>query len=65
MSYICYLCLFTYSGVQDILCCVVFLVCFSSSMLPVSLDCQFLIATSVFSNVYSNHSPGCEDTMKY
>ena len=60
MSYICYLCLFTYSGDQDILC-----FCFSSSMLPVSLDCQFLIATSVFSNVYSNHSPGCEDTMKY
>jgi hypothetical protein len=35
--------------------CVVFLFCFSSSlcsMLPVSLDCPFFIATSVFSNVY-------------
>jgi hypothetical protein len=29
-------------------CCVVYL------MLPVSLDCQFLIAPSVFSNVYLN-----------
>ena len=31
--------------------CVVFLFCLSSSMLPVSLDCSFLIATSVFSKV--------------
>ena len=30
--------------------CVVF--CFPSSMLPVSLDCPFLIAPSVVSNVY-------------
>ena len=47
-------CVFTHSGVQHILCSVVF--CFSSScvpvMLPVSLDCQFLIAPSVFSNIY-------------
>jgi hypothetical protein len=32
--------------------CVVFLFCFSSSMLPFSLDCPFLIAPSIFSNVY-------------
>ena len=47
--YLRYLCLFAYSGV---LC-----FCFVSlrlvySMLPVSLDCLFLIASSVFSNVY-------------
>ena len=46
MTYLCCLCLFTYSGVKHILCCVfcfVFLrlVC---PMLPVSLDGQFLIA---------------------
>ena len=52
----CYtsMCLFAHSGVQHILCSVVF--CFSSScvpvMLPVSLDCQILIAPSVFFNVY-------------
>ena len=37
--------------------CVVFMLCFSSScllypMLPVSLDCPFLIAPSAFSNLY-------------
>ena len=32
--------------------CVVFLFCFSSSMLLLSLVCPFLIAPSVFSNVY-------------
>ena len=55
MSYLCYLCLFTYSGVQHILCCVclrivvfstycvVYLFCFSSSCffgLSI-LDCPF------------------------
>ena len=34
--------------------CVVFLFCVSSyPMLPVSMDCPFLIAPSVFSKVYS------------
>jgi hypothetical protein len=35
--------------------CFVFLICFCvlCSMLPVSLDCPFLITSSVFSNVYS------------
>jgi hypothetical protein len=31
--------------------CAVFLFCSSSSMLPVSLDCPFVIASSVFSNL--------------
>ena len=55
MSYLRYLCLFAHSGVQYILCCV-FVVFFCLrllyTMLPVSLDCQFLIAPSVFSHVY-------------
>ena len=50
VSYFRYLCLFTHSGVQHILCCL--LLCFSSSFVPDSLDCAFLIAPSVFSNVY-------------
>jgi len=49
-----YLCLFTYSGVKDILCCVfvlfVLILCFVYPMLPVSLDFPFLIAPSVSSN---------------
>jgi hypothetical protein len=51
MSYLHYFtCLFAHSCGQHILCCV--FVVFSSSMLPVSLDCPFMIAPSVFSNVY-------------
>ena len=50
MSYLRCLCLFAYSGVKHILCCVLLrLVC---PVLPVSLDCPFLIAPSEFSNVY-------------
>jgi hypothetical protein len=45
-----YLCLLAHGCFQHILYCV--FVCFSSSMLQVSLDCPFLIAPSVFSNVY-------------
>ena len=45
MSYLRYLCLFAYNGVQHILCCVFVLL---SLMLPVSLACSFLIAPSVF-----------------
>jgi hypothetical protein len=50
MFYLCYLCLFTYSGVQHILCCV-FVICLRLvyPMLQVSLDCPFLIVPSVFS----------------
>jgi hypothetical protein len=31
---------------------VVFLFCFPSSMLPVSLECSFLIVSPIFSNVH-------------
>ena len=51
MSYLPYLYLLAYSGVQHILCCI--FVSFFLILLPVSLDCRFLIAPSVFSNVYS------------
>jgi hypothetical protein len=49
MSYLRYLCLFPHSGVQHILCCVFFV--FFLSVLPVSLDCPFCIAPTVFSNI--------------
>jgi hypothetical protein len=52
MSYLRYLCLFVYSGVQHILCCILNLFRLVYPMLSVSLDCPFLIAPSVFSNVY-------------
>ena len=48
--YLRYLCLFAHSGVQHTLYCV--FVLFFFVMLPVSLDCPFLIAPSVISNVY-------------
>ena len=41
---------FAYIGVQHKLCCV--FVCIVYPSLPVSLDCPFLIAPSVFSTVY-------------
>jgi len=49
MSYLRYLCLFAYSGIQHILFCVfffvfcllVFVLCLMYPMLPVSLDCPF------------------------
>jgi hypothetical protein len=50
MLYLRYLCLFAYNGVQRILCFVFLRLVYP--MLPVSLDCQFLIVPSVFSNVY-------------
>ena len=57
MSYLRYLCLFVYSGVQHIWCCVFCFVFIRIvyPMLSVSLDCPFLIAPSVFSNVFSNN----------
>jgi len=55
MSYLRYLCLFECGGVQHILRCVfvlfVFVLRLVYPMLPVFLDCPFLIAPSVFSNV--------------
>ena len=50
MSYLRYLCFFAHSGVQHILRCVFLRLVYSR--LPVSLDLPFLIAPSVFSNVY-------------
>ena len=52
MSYLRYLCLFGYNGVQYILCCVFVFLRLVYPMLPVSLDCPFLIAPSVLSNIY-------------
>jgi hypothetical protein len=53
MSYLRYLCLFTYKGVKHILCCVFcFVFFFLCTTLPVSLDCSFLTTPSVFSNIY-------------
>ena len=48
MPYSRYLCLFVHSGVQHILCFVCLRLAFP--MLLVSLDCQFVIAISVFAN---------------
>ena len=50
MSYLRHLWLFAHSDFQHILCCV--FVLFFFVLLPVSLDCPFLIAPWVFSNVY-------------
>ena len=47
MSYLCYFCLFAYSGVQHILW--FFFLCLVYPILPVSLNCPFLIASLVFS----------------
>ena len=55
MSYLRYLCLFAYSGVQHILVCV--FVLFFLVLCTVALDCPFLIATSVFYNVYFRTIP--------
>jgi hypothetical protein len=44
MSYLCYLCLFGHSGVQHILCFCFGFLHLVFPMLPVSLDCPFLIA---------------------
>jgi len=54
MSYLRYLCLFPHSGVQQILFCVFLRLVYL--MLSASLNCPFLIAPLVFSNVYLAHS---------
>jgi hypothetical protein len=53
MSCLRYLSLFVYCGVQHILCCVfhLFVLCLVCPILPVSLDCPYLIAPSVFFSV--------------
>jgi hypothetical protein len=55
LSYFCYLYLFVIvSNTYCVVFCVVlvFVLCLVCSMLPVYLDCLFLNAPSVFSNVY-------------
>ena len=54
MSYLPYLCLLAYSGVQHILCCVFYFVSLRLvyPILPVSLASHFFIAPYGFSNVY-------------
>jgi hypothetical protein len=55
MSYYRYFCVFTYSSVQQMLCCVVFSFVFLRlvfPMLQVSLDCPLFIGPLVCSNVY-------------
>ena len=54
MSLLRYMCLLAHGGVQCIL-CFVFL-SFVYLMLPLSLDCPLLTASSVFSNVYLNNN---------
>jgi hypothetical protein len=52
MSYLRYVCLFAYIGVQHILCVVFVFLRLVYPMLPVSLNCPFVIAPWLFSNVY-------------
>jgi hypothetical protein len=56
MSNLRYLCLLRHSSVQHILFCVfvlfVIVLCLVYLVLPVSLDGSFVIASSVFSNIY-------------
>jgi hypothetical protein len=65
-----YLCLFAYCGVQRILCSVfiLFFLRLAYPMLPVSLDCPFLLAPLVSFNVYltnmvQNHSFFAEEEL--
>ena len=59
LSYLRYLCLFAYSGVQHILCCVFVLFFFVFFVPYVDSFLSFLIAPSVFSNVYLPVSLDC------
>ena len=54
MSYLRHMCLFAHSGVQHVLCSAFCFVCLRlvCPILPVSLDCPFSIASSVFSNLF-------------
>jgi hypothetical protein len=60
LTFVC-VCLFADSSLQHILCCICCFVCprLVCLLLPVSLDCPFLIASSVFSNVYLPVSLEC------
>jgi hypothetical protein len=63
LHYLRYLCLLVYSGVHHMLCCVFLRIVYP--MLPVSPDCPFLIAPSVFSNVWSGISSTRERNSAY
>jgi hypothetical protein len=64
MSYLRYLCLLGHSGVHHILCSVyVLFVLILCTLLPVSLDCLFLIVASVCSSVYL--SSECDESHQY
>jgi hypothetical protein len=52
VSYLGYLYLFPFICIQNILCCILVFLRLVYIMLPVPLDCPFLIVFSVFSNVY-------------
>ena len=52
MSYLRYLCLFVYSGIQHILPFCFVCLRLVHHILPVSLDCPYLIAPLIFSKVY-------------
>jgi hypothetical protein len=60
VSYLRHLCLFAHRGVKHIVCCVFLRLVYP--MLPVSLDCPFLIVPSVFSNVYVLFFPSSDET---
>ena len=56
MSYLRYLCLFVYSGVQHILCCVFVLSCvpYDASLTELSIfNCPFGILKRLFMDIYS------------
>ena len=63
MFYLRYLCLFTYNGFQYILSRV--FVLFFFVLLPVSLECPFLIAPSVFSKDYLHYLGAVNFNNKY
>ena len=51
-TYLCYLCLLVYIGVQHILCCVFALFLFVCPMLPVSLECLITVSDWMQSKVH-------------
>jgi hypothetical protein len=65
MSYLRYLCLFAYSGLQHILCCAVFVPRLVCPMLPVSHDCSFMISPLVFSTVYLRRCDHADINLQY
>jgi hypothetical protein len=74
MSYLFYLCLLAYSGVQHILCCLFcFLLCFSSSYVPYVasfyglpiFNCPSVISNVCVSSNYENSYPWSHSMMSY